>query len=125
MTNQPAALGGRSGELFAGIPVSDFNLSLAWYERLLGTPPTFFPNAVEAVWTLAEYRWLYIIVDAEKAGGAIQTIICTGELEDLIAEIATRGITFGKEELPAEGVRKVMYFDPDGNEIGLGRVSAQ
>jgi hypothetical protein len=29
---------------------------------------------------------------------------------------------FNKEETPAEGVRKVMYYDPDGNEIGIGRV---
>lgn len=124
MSDQAIALNGRSGELFAGIPVSDFQRSLAWYERLLGAPPSFFPNDVEAVWALAEHRWLYIIVDAQRAGGAVQTIICTSGLEDLIEEIAARGLTWDNEELPAEGVRKVMYFDPDGNEIGLGRVPA-
>lgn len=124
MSGQPIALNGRSGELFAGVPVSDFQRALTWYERLLGAPPAFFPNDVEAVWILAAHRWLYIIVDADKAGGAIQTIICDG-LEELIEDIASRGIIFSKEERPAEGVRKVMYFDPDGNEIGLGRVPAQ
>ena len=64
------------------------------------------------------------IVDAKKAGGAVQTIICTEGLEVLIEEILARGIAFEKEERPADGVRKVMYFDPDGNEIGLGRVPA-
>ena len=29
--------------LFAGIPVSDFAAALAWYERLLGGPPSFVP----------------------------------------------------------------------------------
>jgi hypothetical protein len=30
--------------LFAGIPVSDYAAALAWYERLLGSPPSSFPN---------------------------------------------------------------------------------
>lgn len=118
------ALGGRAGELFAGIPVRDFRKSLDWYQRLLGAPPSFFPNDGEAVWMLAGHRWLYIIVDPTRAGGAVQTIICD-ELEALIAEIAGRGVDFVDEEIPGEGVRKVMYNDPDGNEIGLGRVPAQ
>lgn len=120
--NRPA-LAGQATELFAGIAVSDFKASLAWYQRLLGAPPTFYPNDTEAVWSLAEHRWLYIIVDPDRAGGTIQTIICD-ELEQLIEQIAQRGLTFSKEERPAEGVRKVMYLDPDGNEIGLGRVPA-
>lgn len=116
------SLGARSNELFAGLPVRDFQTALDWYQRFLGAPPSFLPNEREAVWALAEHRWLYIIVEPERAGGSIQTIICS-DLEPLIEEIASRGITFSKEERPAEGVRKVMYYDPDGNEIGLGRVS--
>jgi hypothetical protein len=27
-------------DLFAGIPISDYQAALAWYERLLGSPPT-------------------------------------------------------------------------------------
>ena len=49
------------------------------------------------------------------------TIICD-DLEKLIDEIKVRGIAFDKEELPADNVRKVMYYEPDGNEIGFGRV---
>lgn len=47
-------------DLFAGIPVADYAAALAWYEQLLGFPPTFFPNAIEAVWQLAEHRYVYI-----------------------------------------------------------------
>jgi len=36
-------------DLFAGIAVSDFAAALTWYEKLLGTPPAFFPNDAEAV----------------------------------------------------------------------------
>ena len=37
----------------AGIAVADYAVALTWYERLLGSPPTFFPNDIEAVWELA------------------------------------------------------------------------
>ena len=118
------ALAGNVTELFAGVPVRDLQRSIEWYQRLFGQAPSFFPNDKEAVWSLAEHGWLYIIVEPERAGLSIQTIICT-DLEALIDQISARGLDFGKEERPAEGVRKVMYFDPDGNEIGLGRVPAQ
>jgi len=39
-------------DLFAGIPVADYTAALKWYERLLGSPPTFFPHDKEAVWSL-------------------------------------------------------------------------
>jgi hypothetical protein len=39
--------------LFAGIPVRDYTAAAAWYERLLGAPPSFLPNDIEAVWELA------------------------------------------------------------------------
>lgn len=121
MTDDKVALGGRGTQLFAGVPVTDFQLSLDWYQRLLGSPPSFFPNDREAVWSIAGDRWLYIIVAPDRAGGSIQTIMCD-DLEQVIAEIAERGIEFSKEERPAPDVRKVMYYDPDGNEIGIGRV---
>ena len=123
MEKTSQTLDGFSGELFAGIPVKDIKISQAWYERFFGCPPSFFPNEKEAVWQLAEHRWIYIIVQPEHAGGSIQTIL-GDDLDKVIAQIAERGIDFEKEETPAENVRKVMYFDPDGNEIGLGSASA-
>lgn len=124
MTNERSALGGRTTEMFAGIAVSDFQAALDWYEKLFGVPPTFFPNKTEAVWALADHRWIYIIVEPDRAGGAVQTIICD-KLEEVIGGIARRGLTFSKEERPAEGVRKVMYYDPDGNELGIGSIPAE
>jgi hypothetical protein len=43
----------KSLDLFAGIPVTDYAAALKWYERLLGSPPTFFPHDKEAMWELA------------------------------------------------------------------------
>jgi hypothetical protein len=48
-------------DLFAGIPVTDYAVALKWYERLLGAPPTFLPHDTEAVWELAEHRYVYIV----------------------------------------------------------------
>lgn len=124
VSDDQTALRGKGTELFAGIPVSDFKASLDWYQRLLGTAPSFFPNDREAVWAIADHRWLYIIVDAKRAGGAIQTIMCD-DLEALIEQISERGLEFSDEEIPGPGVRKFMYHDPDGNEIGLGRVPSE
>lgn len=124
MTDDRFSLDGKTTELFAGLPVRELQPSLDWYERFLGTPPSFLPNDSEAVWALAEHRWLYIIVDPERAGRSIQTILCT-DLEAVIGQVGGRGIDFVKEERPAEGVRKVMYYDPDGNEIGLGQVPTE
>src|ERR687889_244073 len=45
-----------------------------WYVRLLGGPPAFNPHATEAVWELAEHRFLFIVEDAANAGGAIPTM---------------------------------------------------
>jgi hypothetical protein len=43
-------------ELFAGIAVRDLQQAVAWYGQLFGSEPAFFPNAVEAVWEIAEHR---------------------------------------------------------------------
>ena len=123
MADDQFILGGTGTEMFAGIPVSDFRTALDWYQRLFGAKPSFYPNETEAVWAIAEHRWIYIIVDIKRAGGAVQTIM-SSDLEGQIEQIARRGLTWSQEEIPGEGVRKVMYYDPDGNEIGFGRIPA-
>jgi catechol 2,3-dioxygenase-like lactoylglutathione lyase family enzyme len=106
-------------DLFAGIPVSDYAAALAWYERLLGSSPTFFPNDTEAVWELAEHRYLYIDLRPQHAGHAMHTLF----LEDFdvrIVQIAARGLEPTNTEVYENGVRKALFYDPDGNEIGFG-----
>jgi predicted enzyme related to lactoylglutathione lyase len=107
--------------LFAGIPVSDCAAALGWYERLLGAPPSSFPNDTEAVWELAEHRLVFIIQRPEHSGHAMHTII-VDDLDILMAEIAQRGLEPAKRETYSNGVRKTTYVDPDGNEIGFGAV---
>src|SRR3954451_12104303 len=111
-------------DLYAGIPVGDYDRALAWYERLLGSAPSFLPNATEAVWELAEHRSVFIEVRPAHAGHAMHTII-VDDLDALIREIADRGIQPAERETYSNGVRKVTYRDPDGNEIGFGGIPAR
>ncbi len=107
-------------ELFAGVAVADFRAMLPWYERLLGKPPDFFPHEREAVWRVIDHAWVYVVADAERAGRALLTVL-VDDLDALVAAMADRGIEPTKRETYANGVRKVIYHDPDGNEIGFGQ----
>jgi predicted enzyme related to lactoylglutathione lyase len=111
-------------DLFAGICVSDYEAALPWYERLLGSEPAFFPHATEAVWELAEHRFLVIDENAERAGHARQTIF-VDDLDAVVSEIAGRGIEPAERETYSNGVRKATYRDADGNEIGFGGPPAE
>jgi catechol 2,3-dioxygenase-like lactoylglutathione lyase family enzyme len=106
-------------DLFAGIPVSDYARALAWYERLLGSGPSFLPNDTEAVWELAEHRYVFIEVRPEHAGHAMHTIFLD-DFDARVREMADRGVEPALRETYGNGVRKATYRDPDGNEIGFG-----
>jgi catechol 2,3-dioxygenase-like lactoylglutathione lyase family enzyme len=106
-------------DLFAGIPVRDYEEALAWYKRFLGSEPSFVPHATEAVWHLAEHRSLFIVERPEHAGHAMHTIF-VDDLDAMVAEIAGRGIQPAQQETYSNGVRKATFRDPDGNEIGFG-----
>jgi hypothetical protein len=60
--------------LFAGIYVTDYQASMEWYARLVGSEPTFFPNELEAVWELAEHRSIYIAAQPERPGRSVVTL---------------------------------------------------
>ncbi|MEU9824210.1 VOC family protein [Micromonospora chersina] len=106
-------------DLFAGLPVRDYRAAVAWYERLLGAPPSFLPNDTEAVWELAEHRYLFIEVRPEHAGHAMHTVF-VDDFDARLAAIAERGLTPAERETYDNGVRKAIFRDPDGNEIGFG-----
>jgi catechol 2,3-dioxygenase-like lactoylglutathione lyase family enzyme len=104
--------------LFAGVHVRDYEAARPWYERLLGEP-SFFAHETEAVWTLAEDRSVYVAEHPEAAGGSAVTLF-VDDLEAHVAAIAARGLEPAERETYSNGVRKVIYRDADGNEIGFG-----
>jgi predicted enzyme related to lactoylglutathione lyase len=106
-------------ELFAGIPVTDKERAMAWYERFLGAAPAFLPNDTEAVWEIAEHRYVYIDVRPQHAGHAMHTLF-VDDFEARITGISDRGIEATVRETYDNGVRHVTYHDPDGNEFSLG-----
>jgi catechol 2,3-dioxygenase-like lactoylglutathione lyase family enzyme len=105
-------------DLFAGIRVSDFATAREWYERLLGEP-SFFPHDAEAVWTIAGHRHVYIVEEAAHAGHATVTLF-VDDLDQTLAEIKSRDLEPADVETYDNGVRKAVFRDPDGNEVGFG-----
>ena len=106
-------------ELFAGVPVRDRDAAFAWYERVLGAPPDFHPHDDEAVWRVAG-GWLYVVVDPERAGHALVTVL-VDDLDAHVAALAGRGIAAARVETYGSGARKAVLVDPDGNEIGFAQ----
>jgi len=71
------------------------------------------------VWEIAENRSLYIELLPERAGRAMNTLF-VDDLDRWVAGISARGLEPLTRETYDNGVRKIIYQDPDGNEIGLG-----
>jgi uncharacterized protein YndB with AHSA1/START domain len=106
--------------LFAGVSVADYPAAMEWYERLFGQPASFHPNDREAVWEVAPSRSVYVERRPEHAGGHALLTLFVADLADRVAAIADRGIEPHSDETYDNGVRKVTYRDPEGNEIGFG-----
>jgi predicted enzyme related to lactoylglutathione lyase len=106
-------------DLFAGIQVTDYAAALEWYERLFGSPPSFVPTDGEAVWALAEHRFVFIEQRPEHAGHA-RHLVLVDDVDAHVAQIATRGLAPAEQETYSNGVRKAAYRDPHGNEFGFG-----
>jgi hypothetical protein len=81
------------------------------------------PHATEAVWELAEHRYVFIVENRDAAGGAIVTILVE-DLDALAAELASRGIEPAERVTYSNGASKAIYRDANGNEISFGGVPA-
>jgi hypothetical protein len=79
--------------------------------------PSFFPNDIEAVWTLGDGQMVYIVEHSE-AGHSVVTIM----VDDLDARLASIDVEPAVRETYDNGVRKVTFKDPDGNEVAFGSV---
>ncbi|MFC7496194.1 MULTISPECIES: VOC family protein [unclassified Nocardioides] len=106
-------------DLFAGLPVTDYARGVAWMEQLLGRPSAFEAHATESVWELAEHRYIYVVLEPEHAGHAMVTAFL-GDLDAFLAGAAGRGLEPHQTETYDNGVRKAIFRDADGNEIGFG-----
>ena len=104
--------------IFAGVPVRDYKSAVKWYTQLLGAEPAFYPNDIEAVWQLAEDRYVYIIEAPERAGGAVSMIWVDDPVSE-VAKISERGLEPVDVE-KHDTVWKYVFHDADDNETGIG-----
>jgi predicted enzyme related to lactoylglutathione lyase len=105
--------------VFAGVAATDFESSLAWYERFMGRPPDLVPREGDAAWQLSETGWMYLVDDRERAGKGLLTLL-VDDLEQYIADLAQRGVDAGAIDTVPGAVRRVTITDPDGSTITVG-----
>ena len=111
-------------DVYAGIPVDDFETALAWYEIFFGRGPDVEPTGDEAVWRVAGTSWFYVIADDARSGSAIITLL-VDDLEQHVGFLAMRGIApDGIETVPGV-IRKALIIDPAGNVITVGQSLAE
>lgn len=106
-------------DLFAGVGVTDYTRGVAWVERLLGRAPAFHAHDTECVFEIAEHRYLYVALEPEHAGHAMVTVFLD-DLDAFLASTSARGLEPARVETYENGVRKAVFRDDDGNEIGFG-----
>ena len=104
--------------LFASIPVTDLVPARAWYEQLLGRPPDITPNESEEMWRAAEGAWLYVVVDARRAGHTLVNL-AVPDLDTEVAALRGRGLDVESVETVGSVGRKAWFHDPDGNAVVL------
>lgn len=67
---------------------------------------------------------MYVDVRPEDAGHALHTLF-VDDFDARLAAIAERGLEPAETETYDNGVRKAVFRDPDGNEIGFGGAPAE
>jgi catechol 2,3-dioxygenase-like lactoylglutathione lyase family enzyme len=104
-------------ELFAGVPVSDLDVSIDWYTRFFGRPPDRRVGD-EVLWEIDEHATLFIEPNAAQAGAGRITLAAIG-LEALLERLAAERIEHEPIETYSNGVRHVNIPDPDRNSIAF------
>jgi hypothetical protein len=62
---------------------------------------------------------VYVLERPDRAGHGLVTWF-VDDLDAFVAAATDRGIQPTRRETYENGVRKITYTDPDGNEIGVG-----
>jgi predicted enzyme related to lactoylglutathione lyase len=103
---------------FTGVPVTDLAVGRDFFERLFGRPADVEVAVDEAMWRVAETAWLYVVVDAARAGHGL-VALSVADLDDALAELEGRGIAPARVEVVGDSGRKATALDPDGNTVAI------
>src|SRR5271155_3898515 len=110
--------------LFASMPVANLRVAQGWCEQFFGRAADIVPNENEVMWCIAGNGWLYVIQDPERAGRTVVTI-SVSDLEQFVADLASRGISAGPIEAVGDAGRKANVVDADGNVISWIQVDTR
>jgi len=108
--------------LFASVPVADLRKAIPWYEALFGRSADIVPNQNELMWRMTGNGWIYVIGDTKRAGGTVVTI-AVNDLEQLVTDLADRGISPGQIVAVGDAGRRADVVDPDGNVLSWIQVT--
>ena len=103
--------------VFTGVPVKSLDAGRDFFERLFGRPADVDVAVDEVMWRVAETAWLYVVVDAARAGGGL-VALSVADLDATLDELARRGIRPDRME-EVGGGRKAVLLDPDGNTVAI------
>jgi glyoxylase I family protein len=103
--------------VFTGVPVTSLDAGRIFFERLFGRPADVEVAVDEVMWRLAESAWLYVVVDAARAGQGL-VALSVADLPATLAELARRDIRPDRME-EVGGGRKATMLDPDGNTVAI------
>ncbi len=101
--------------IYAVVAVSDLDIALKWYERLLGRPADKLPMDGLAQWEFSTGGGVQLLRDAAHAGASLATII-VDNLQADIAALTERGSTDGTITT-GDKARFATITDPEGNVI--------
>ena len=107
---------------FTGVPVRDLSSGRDFFERIFGRAADIEVAVDEVMWRVAETAWLYVVVDAVRAGHGL-VALSVADLDAALDELSSRGISPAKLEAVGGG-RKATVFDTDGNTVAILQVPA-
>ena len=103
--------------LLAVVPVADFDVAHACYERLFARSADNAPReGVLLRWRVTDSGRVQVTVDADRAGSGLLNV-AVADLNQHIADVTGRGLGPGAVETVTKGVQLSAINDPDGNRI--------
>jgi predicted enzyme related to lactoylglutathione lyase len=105
--------------LLAVVPVADLDQAVEWYESFFGRPADTKPMDTLAEWHLSELGVVQVFQDPDRAGRTAVNFT-VDELDAVLAELATKGITSTDPQVVSSGRQRLATTtDPDHNQLGL------
>ncbi|GAB3396994.1 VOC family protein [Humibacter soli] len=103
--------------VLAVVPVTDFDVSREWYERLLSAPATNVPMpGILAEWRVTPEGWVQVTVDDKRAGSGLLNF-AVDDLSTHVSALRACGIDVDDTQKVNKGVQLAAVNDPDGNTI--------